>query len=291
MDKTVLRKWLKAGYVENGITYPSRKGTPQGGIISPTLANMTLDGLEEVVRSAVPRRKRDNFVRYADDFIVTAKSKRLIEERIQPAVVKFLAEQGLSLSEEKTKLTHIKNGFTFLGQTFRKRGRKLHIKPSKQGVLALIQKVGTIISKHVSAPMPALIRKLNQTLRGWANYHRHVVAAEAFSRIDTYVFEQLWRMVKRRHQNKSKRWLSKKYWTASGRKHIFAVVAKTKENLKKVYQVVKIGAIGIRRFIKIKAAANPYLPEFAKYFWQRRNNKDSKLLPAMSAREFIAMAA
>ena len=75
--------------------------------------------------------------------------------------------------------------------------------PSKQGVLACVRKVGTIISKHVSAAMPVLIKKLNQTLRGWANYHRHVVAAQAFSRIDTYGFEQLWRMVKRRHQNKS----------------------------------------------------------------------------------------
>jgi RNA-directed DNA polymerase len=195
MDKTILRRWLEAGYVENGITYPSRKGTPQGGIISPTLANMTLDGLEEVVRRAVPRRMRVNFIRYADDFIVTGKSKRLLEEKVKPAVIKFLAERGLTLSEEKTKLTHIKNGVTFLGQTFRKRGRKLHIKPSKEGVLALIQKVGTIISKHVSAPMPALIKKLNQTLRGWANYHRHVVSSVAFSRMDTYVFEQLWRMV------------------------------------------------------------------------------------------------
>ena len=290
MDKTVLRLWLKAGYVENGITYPSHKGTPQGGIISPTLANMTLDGLEEVVRRAVPRRNRVNFIRSADDFIVTAKSKRLIEERIKPAVVEFLAERGLALSEEKTKLTHIKNGFTFLGQTFRKRGRKLHIKPAKEGVLALVRKVGMIISKHVSAPMPALIKKLNQTLRGWANYHRHVVAAEAFSRIDTYVFEQLWRMVKRRHRNKSRTWLAKKYWTASGRKHIFAVEAKTKENLKKVYQVVKIGAIGIRIFIKIKAAANPYLPEFAKYFWQRRNKKDSNLRPPTTARGLRAAA-
>ena len=131
--------------------------------------------------------------------------------------------------------------------------------------------------------MPALIKKLNQTLRGWANYHRHVVAAEAFSRVDTYVFEQLWRMVKRRHRNKSTTWLAKKYWSASGWKHIFAVVAKTKENLKKVYQVVKIGAIGIRRFIKIKAAANPYLPEFARYFWERRNKKDSKLRPPTTA--------
>ena len=291
MDKTILRKWLTAGYIENGITYPSRKGTPQGGVISPTFANMTLDGLEEVVRRAVPRRNRVNFIRYADDFIVTGKSKRLLEEKVKPAVIKFLAERGLTLSEEKTKLTHIKNGFTFLGQTFRKRGKKLHIKPSKEGVLALIQKLGTIITKHVSAPMPALIKKLNQSLRGWANYHRHVVAGEAFSRIDSYVFAQLWRMARRRHQNKSKGWLYKKYWTESGQKHIFAVKAKTKKKVEKIYQVVRICSIGIRRFIKIKAAANPYRPEFAKYFWERRNNKESKLLPAMSAREYRAMTA
>jgi len=291
MDKTILRKWLTAGYVEDGITYPSKKGTPQGGVISPTYANMTLDGLEEVVRRAVPRRNRVNFIRYADDFIVTGKSKRLLEDKVKPAVIKFLAERGLTLSEEKTKFTHIKNGFTFLGQTFRKHGRKLHITPAKEGVLALIQKVGTIISKHVSAPMPALIKKLNQTLRGWANYHRHVVAGEAFSRIDTYVFEQLWRMLRRRHQNKSKGWLFKKYWTASGQKHIFAVKAKTKKEVEKIYQVVKISTIGIRRFVKVIAAANPYMPEFAKYFWERRNKKDSKLLPAMSAREFRASLA
>ncbi len=291
MDKTILCKWLTAGYVENGITYPSRKGTPQGGIISPTLANMTLDGLEEVVRRAVPRRSRVNFIRYADDFIITGKSKRLLEEKVKPAVIKFLAERGLTLSEEKTKLTHIKNGFTFLGQTFRKRGKKLHIKPSKEGVLALIQKVGTIITKHVNAPMPALIKKVNQILRGWANYHRHVVAGEAFNRIDTYVFEQLWRILKRRHQNKSKGWMFKKYWTASGREHIFAVKAKTKEKIVKIYQVVKLSSIGIRRHVKVIAAANPYMLEFGKYFWERRNNKESKLLPAMSAREFRAMAA
>jgi len=127
VDREVLRKWLRAGYVENGILYPSRKGTPQGGIISPTLANMTLDGLERAVRNAVPRRSRVNFVRYADDFIVTGKSKRLLEENVRPAVEEFLAERGLTLSAEKTAITHIKNGFTFLGQTFRKRGNVLHI--------------------------------------------------------------------------------------------------------------------------------------------------------------------
>ncbi len=98
-------------------------------------------------------------------------------------------------------------------------------------------------------------------------------------------------MVIRRYQNKSKGWLFYKYWTASGQKHIFAVKAKTKKKVEKIYQVVKISSIGIRRFIKIKAIANPYMPEFAKYFWQRRNNKGSKLLPAMSAREYRAMTA
>ena len=291
MDKVVLRKWLKAGYVENGITYPTRKGTPQGGIISPTLSNMTLDGLEEAVRCAVPRRSRANFVRYADDFIITGKSKRLLKKQIKPVVEDFLAERGLTLSKEKTVITYIKKGFTFLGQTFRKHGRVLHIMPSVEGVLALVRKVGTLIRKHVSAPMPVLIKKLNETLRGWGNYHRHVVASGAFGRIDTYVFKQLWRMVRRRHQNKSKGWLIKRYWSATGRKHRFAVRAKTASGKTTVYEVLKLHAIGIRRYIKIKADANPYLPEYAKYFWYRRNKKGSKLLAAMSARELRATQA
>jgi RNA-directed DNA polymerase len=288
MDKAVLRKWLKAGYMENGIHYPTRKGVPQGGIISPTIANMALDGLEETVRRAVPRRCRINFDRYADDFVITGKSKTILEDTIQPVVEGFLCERGLELSPEKTMVTHIKDGFTFLGQTFRKHGRVLHITPSKEGVHALMQKVGSLIRKHVSAPMPVLIKKLNAILRGWANYHRHVVASEAFSRIDTYVFERLRRMLRRRHPTKSIKWLIKHYWSAAGR-NVFAVLAKTIKAGKKLYQVLKISSIGIRRYVKIKAAANPYLCEYAGYFWRRRHKKASKLLPAMSAREYRAM--
>jgi len=289
MDKVVLQKWLKAGYVENGITYPTQKGTPQRGIISPMLSNMTLDGLEEAVRCAVPRRSRVNFVRYADDFIITGKSKRLLENQVKPAVEGFLAERGLTLAKEKTAITYIKKGVTFLGQTFRRHGCKLHITPAKEGVLALIRKVGTLIRKHVSAPMPVLITKLNEMLRGWGNYHRHVVASEAFGRIDTYVFEQLWRRVRRRHQSKSKGWLMKRYWSASGRKHRFAVRARMTSGKTTVYEVIRLHAIGIRRYRKIKADANPYLPEHARYFWRRRTNKESKLLAALSARELRAM--
>jgi RNA-directed DNA polymerase len=137
--------------------------------------------------------------------------------------------------------------------------------------------------------MPGLIKKLNEALRGWANYHRHVVASEAFSRIDTYVIEQLRRMLSRRHSQKSVNWLTKRYWSVAG-KNVFAVFAKTAKTGRKLYQVLRVSAMGIRRYVKIKAAANPYMPEYAGYFQRRRKNKDSKLMPAMSARKLRAMA-
>jgi RNA-directed DNA polymerase len=290
MDREVLRKWLEAGYMENGILYPSHKGTPQGGIASPTLANMTLDGLERVIRTAVPRRCRVNFIRYADDFIVTGKSKRLLETSIRPAIETFLAERGLSLSPEKTAITHITDGFTFLGQTYRKTGNVLHITPAKEGVLTLKRKVGTLIRKHVSAPMPILVKKLNETLRGWGNYHRHVVAWDTFVDVDNYVKEQLWRMVRHRHQRKSRKWLHRQYWQVPGHARVFTATSKTTKG-KRHYEVVLLKALGIRRHIKIKADANPYLPEFGRYYARRRNDKKSKCLLGHSARKHLALVA
>jgi len=286
-DKKILRQWLNAGYVEHGINYPTRKGTPQGGIISPTLANMTLDGLEKAIHQSVPRRSRVNFVRYADDFIITGKSKALLEQNILPAVKQFLAERGLQLSEEKTKITYIKHGFTFLGQTFRKHGNTLHITPAKQGVLALIRNVGNTIRKYTSAPMMILIKKLNEILRGWANYHRHVVSSQTFKRVDSYVYEQLWRMLRRRHSNKSKKWLFKKYWKTIDMVRVFAIKVKLKDKLK-FFQLCKLVTIKIRRHRKIKADANPYLPEYGRYFWERRHNKEAKLWPELTARKILA---
>lgn len=284
IEKRILRQWLNAGYVENGITYPTRKGTPQGGIISPTLANMTLDGLEKIIHQVVPWRSRVNFIRYADDFIITGKSKTILKKFVEPAVKKFLAKRGLALSEEKTRITHIRNGFSFLGQTFRKNGNKLHIKPQKEGVLALIRKVGTLIRKYTNAPITMLIKKLNEVLRGWANYHRHVVASKAFARVDKYVQEQLWRMLHNRHPQKSRKWLSKNYWIAPGKKGIFAAIIKYKNKVKR-YWVIKLCAIRIKRHRKIKADANPYAPEYARYFWIRRNDKEAKVLRELSARQ------
>lgn len=284
IDKRMLRQWLKAGYVENGFTFPTRKGTPQGGIISPTLANMTLDGLEQVVHDSVPRRSRVNFIRYADDFIITGKSKTILEANVIPAVKQFLSERGLQLSKEKSKITYIRHGFTFLGQTFRKHGNTLHITPSKEGVLALIRKVGTIIRKYISAPVIIMIKKLNEVLRGWANYHRHVVSSQAFKRVDDYVYNQLWRMFRKRHSNKSSKWIAKKYWTAGRTKGVLAVKVKN-NNKEKIYEAIKLSSIGIKRHKKIKADANPYMKEFSGYFWERRHNRESKFLPGFTSRQ------
>lgn len=285
IEKRILRQWLEAGYVEKGIAYPTKQGTPQGGIISPTLANMTLDGLEKAIHKAVPRRSRVNFVRYADDFIITGKSKTILERNILPAVAQFLAARGLQLSERKTKITYIKHGFTFLGQTFRKHGNTLHITPSKEGVLALIRKVGALIRKYTSAPIFIVIKKLNEILRGWANYHRHVVSTAAFKRVDNYVFEKLWRMLRKRHPKKSSKWLFKKYWTAVNKKWTFSTKVSQKNGKPKIYQVCRLTSIGIKRHRKIKADANPYSSEYESYFWERRHKKEAKFLKGYNSRQ------
>jgi RNA-directed DNA polymerase len=286
MDKGILSKWLQAGYIENKRLYPNRKGTPQGGTISPTLSNMALDGLEAVVRKSVPNRVRVNFVRYADDFIVTGKSRQILEAYVKPAIEAFLSKRGLELSQEKTVITHITQGYTFLGQTFRKQGNILHITPSKNAIQSIIQKLGDLMRKHVASPAPALIKALNQTLRGWGNYHKHIVSSETFARIDTYVFEQLWRILRKRHPKKSVRWLIKKYWTASGQTSRFAVRHTTVDHCVKVYSVMRLHDLPRCRFVKIKADANPYLNEYASYFHKRRHSHTAKQRAIKSTKEY-----
>ena len=130
----------------------------------------------------------------------------------------------------------------------------------------------------------AVAAAFNNILRGWANYHRHVVSSDVFRRVDSYVYEQLWRMLRRRHSNKSKKWLSRKYWRAAGKKGVFAIIVRYKNKLK-LYQVIRICSIGIRRHRKIKADANPYLPEYGRYFWIRRHVKEAKLWRELTARQ------
>ena len=132
--------------------------------------------------------------------------------------------------------------------------------------------------------MVIIIKKLNEVLRGLAYYHRHEVSSDAFKRVDDYVYQQLWRMLRKRHSNKSGKWIYKKYWITFNTKKVFAVNVKTK-NKSKISYLIKLCSIGIKRHNKIKADANPYMKEYSGYYWERRHNKESKYLPGFTSRQ------
>lgn len=277
-DKAVLKKWLKAGFVYQNELFPTESGTPQGGIISPVLANMALDGLESMLAEKFPNAKRTgrkmNMVRYADDFIITGNSKEWLEHEVKPVVVELLAERGLVLSPEKTKITHIREGFDFLGWNIRKYHDKLLMKPSKANVKAHLDKIREVINGNKTAKQENLIRLLNPVLRGWANYHSHVVAKKTFGKVDTYVWSMLWQWAVRRHPNKGDRWVKEKYFKTRGtRSWVFAATEKQEEGKSRELILLKESDTPIQRHIKIKADANPHDPQWERYFESRWGKK------------------
>ena len=232
-DKRILKEFMKCGYIERGRLFPTAEGSPQGGVISPTYANMVLDGLEPMIldvywRSRVKKTfsvkynaHKVHVVRFADDFIVTASDRESLEN-IKQMIEVFLLERGLTLSKEKTVITHIDKGFDFLGWNFRKFKGKLIIKPSHKSMCKITQKISSIIKDNRTAKQEDLIRKLNEVIIGWANYHHSACAKKSYSTIDHRTWEMLWKWAKRRHPNKSKRWIVNRYWkTHKGRKWTF----------------------------------------------------------------------
>ena len=270
MDRRVLHQWLQAGFMENQRLFPTTAGTPQGGIASPLLANMTLDGMEQAIRASVNlRRDKVNFIRYADDFIVTAASKEILEEKVKPVIVNFLQERGLKLSEEKTLITHIAKGFNFLGQHVRKYGNKLLIKPTRQSVRQVLDKARQKTRSCRGLQAAALIRKLNPILRGWANYHRHVVSKQIYGRTDYCIRTMLWRWARREHSNKSDGSITRRYFSADP-KDSFSVRTQDREGQKKVLKIYRLGHTTLERHIKVRGQANPYDPVNVEYFEKRR---------------------
>src|SRR3990167_803576 len=264
-DKAILRKWLKAGVVHKGQLQATDAGTPQGGIISPTLANMVLNGLESQLKQhlGVTRAKKlkVNVVRYADDFVITGDSPELLESEVKPWVEQFLAVRGLRLSPEKTQIVHIDQGFDFLGWNFRKYNGKLLIKPSKKNVKAFYRKVKEVISSNKTARQEDLIRLLNPILRGWALYHQPVVAKQAYSRMDYRVFLKLWRWAKRRHPNKSLEWIRKKYYqTQSEQNWVFATTLMDESGAKRDVGLYSLASTPIERHKKVSGEYNPFDP-------------------------------
>jgi RNA-directed DNA polymerase len=267
MDKSILKQFLKAGFVFQGELFPTEEGTPQGGIISPILANMTLDGMQKLLSDRFHTNRlgkvdwrfknahKVNLVRYADDFIVTAATKEIAEEA-KSLIREFLKPRGLELSEEKTLITHIEDGFDMLGWTFRKFDGKLIVKPSKKSLKAFKASLSdTILGRGKAWKQELLIEKLNQQIRGWTNYHQSVCASEAFTHIDYVLYELLWRWAKRRHPHKGQWWVSTNYWHRRGNRNwVFSTEDKA---------LLRVDHIPIVRHDKIRMTANPYLePEY-----------------------------
>ena len=272
MDKSVLKQFLKAGFIFENELFPTNDGTPQGGVISPILANMALDGIQKILSDRFHTNrlgKVDNrfqitnkvyLVRYAYDFIVTAATKEIAEEA-KELIRKFLKTRGLELSEEKTTITHVGDGFDMLGWTFRKFKGKLIVKPSKKSIKSFVASLSeTILKRGKAWKQEPLIEKLNEQIRGWTNYHQSVCASEAFAHIDYVLFELLWRWAKRRHPHKNRWWVSTNYWHKKGnRSWVFSTENK---------ELLRVDHIPIVRHTKVRMDANPYFD--TQYFLDRK---------------------
>jgi len=270
MNKSVLNQFLKAGFVFADRLFPTNAGTPQGSPISPTLANMVLNGIQTLLGLKFFSSKKGriyqyynvhkiNFVRYADDFVVTADSVEILEE-IKAVLAQFLKERGLELSEEKTLITQISDGFDFLSWNFRKYNGKLLVKPSKESIQRVKTTIRDTFHMAIAWPQDAIITKLNPLIRGWANYHKKVVASVIFNDLDKYVWDVSWTWAKRRHQSKPKRWIAKRYWKrVDSRNWVFAG---EKHTLERFFETK------IRYHTPLKLDMNPFIDKV--YFEERK---------------------
>ena len=275
LDNRLLKQWLKSGFIKDDTLFPTDAGTPQGGIISPILANMVLDGIENIVKNHKARfqkmvngviiyrhTNRLNFIRYADDFVITGRTPedlRLVQKDIE----KFLNIRGLELSKEKTHITNIRDGFDFLSFNFRKYPNdKVIVTPTKDGIKSFKSKIKDIFKKYNSSSLTMLITKLNPLLRGWANYYRFVNSKVIFSKLDSYIWRKSLNWMKRIHQRRE----TKKYY-----KQYFKPFPNYKSDVLSDGRqfVYRLSTLPLKEFIKIKSEANPYDTSFDDYFIKR----------------------
>lgn len=278
MGKQILGKFLKSGIMEKGVVKSVHHGTPQGGILSPTLTVIVMSGLERRLKRAF-RTDKVNFVGYADDFIITGKTKELLETEVIPLVSDFLKERGLELHPEKSKITHIETGFDFLGHTIRWYKTKLLAKPSKASCKAFMHTLRILIKSSHSMRTEELIAQLNPKIRGWANFYRHSAASRTFSAIDKLIYEALVQWMKRRHPTKSRTWRNKKYFRqAGGNNWQFSTRVLKKDGTKAHLDLATAKSVSIKRYIKIRCATHPYDSTLKDYF-EKRDKPRGKFRP------------
>jgi RNA-directed DNA polymerase len=278
-----IKAWLKSGVMDGKDLFPTHEGTPQGGVISPLLANIALHGMEERVKQYARTLKGNKskneqtlaLIRYADDFVILHEDLKVIKE-CQEIINEWLAVMGLELKPSKTKISHTlethdeNTGFDFLGFNIRqyrvgkhhgaksstrvKLGFKTLIKPSAEKVKTHLRKLGEIVDSHKSAPQVALIKRLNPIIRGWSNYYSSVVSAETFSDCDYYFFEKLKRWGYRRHPMKNRTWIMRKYWHTKGKDNWVFSTREGENPLK----MARHRDTKIVRFVKVKGNRSPY---------------------------------
>jgi RNA-directed DNA polymerase len=277
MDRQVLGRWLKAGFLKKHAWFATTEGTPQGGIISPALANWTLDGLQRLLAerfASTPKgqgKSKVHLVRYADDFLITGTSKELLRDQVQPLVSHFLNERGLELSHEKTRITHVEEGFDFLGQDVRRyRCGKVFTKPSSRNVKTFLTKIQETIDNSSSLTAGEMIRRLNQQIKGWTMYHRYAASKRTFNYVDHRIFQMVWRWCRRRHPKKGRRWIKTTYFRQDGHRHwVFTGRLLSQKGQGGPIQLMAAAQVRIIRYVKIRSAVNPYDPQWELYLEAR----------------------
>lgn len=280
-DKRILKKWLKCGVIFKGELFKTEEGTMQGGIISPTLANMTLDGIQPILAQKYRRYSKGgklyspmvNLVRYADDFVITSAEKEVLEREIKPMLVEFLAKRGLELSEEKTVITHIDDGFDFLGFNIKKFKGVLLTQPSKKCVKKFLDGIRYTIDSNKSCRQETLIRLLNPKITGWTNYYRCGASSKTFQRVDDQIFRKLWQWAKRRHPKKGKSWIANKYFHFYKTRRWRFLVESTQNGKQDIFPLKFAFETKILRHKKIKSDAYPFDEEWKGYFEERMTYK------------------
>jgi len=291
-----IRAWLKAGVMDGGKLFPISEGTPQGGVISPLLANIALHGMENRIKQfaeTLKGRKQDNrkslsLIRYADDFVIIHEDITVIQ-KCQQIISEWLKGVGLELKPSKTRLTHTLNkygeenpGFDFLGFTVRQfpvgknqsgkntdgtlLGFKTLIKPSKKKLKTHAESIRSVIKTHKAAPQEALISRLNPIIRGWANYYSTVVSKEIYSGMDRLTYQQLRAWANRRHPNKNRGWVANKYW--QNIKNDQWVFANRGEGKRKKIRLRKHSETPIVRHEKVQGERSPYDGDWI--YWSTR---------------------
>lgn len=286
--REMIKQWLKAGYVEAEVFHETNSGTPQGGIASPLLANIALDGLDELLatyrkvktyiytrsddRQKISRKtsNRYGFIRYADDFLVTAETKEDIEA-IVPTIETWLAERGLELNKEKTSITHVGEGINFLGFHIRQFKGSCYTLPQKEKVLSLLKKIRDWLQNNIGAKPEGVIHTLNPLLRGWGNYYKHGASKRMFKYVDHQVWKMLWGWARKRHPRKGKHWIAEKYFMPAHRaRWTFNSTMETRQGRKKPIALVQLMDISIQRHIKVKGKASPDDPALGTYWTKRQ---------------------